>query len=87
MDEKTFQEKILGKLDILSEKLSVLIALLARKDEKVAKNANTALDFFENYETAVSNRDIANILGIVTKAVSNAKAKRKKKSHVKASDS
>lgn len=70
MNEDVFQE--------ISEKLSILITLLARKDEKIAKNANTALDFFENFGTAVSNRDIAGILGIVPRAVGNARAKRKK---------
>jgi len=71
MKKDVFQE--------ISEKLSVLITLLARKDEKIAKNTNTALDFFEDFGAVVSNRDVANILSIDPRAVANAKSKRKAK--------
>lgn len=70
MNEKVLQE--------ISMKLSAVIALLARQDEKIIKTINTAVDFFDSLGMT-SNQEIARILGVTPQAVANAKSKKKKK--------
>lgn len=66
MEEKYYKE--------ISKKLTIIIKLLMRRDEKLAKGGvESLLDFLEG--TDFSNQEIAEISGVATKTVANIKSK------------